>query len=257
MGWVQDLGAGGCRRLLGPEACEATWAGWTSLVAVLVSLVLLAVLLSIGWSEAQAGDRLELERVRSRSRRYGYAQPSSKLADVPILALSASGDEALQILDGSRWLHRTGVWFVRLVAAASVLVLLSGLLAVMTLLIGVEQTFRFSDQLLLVGLLIGGAGAVALPLALTAAGAIAALAQGWSSLPAPGLGLPAGAVNLVWNVRADRTLPGHPRWRHRRYPLRLLRRRKLSGWMHSRVYQIEEAAADIAEWIVELERKAT
>lgn len=250
--FVRSAGHGACSALGSPQACSdiatligATWvfifgSGW--MVGLLVT--------SFDTARTLEGDTVAALRQEVQAH-YFYSQPRADLEDFRILSLSATADQASLALACSRWLHRIpqllAAGFTFLIIAAA----LAGAVATLIYLDRLQRTTSLSNDEILNFVMYIFSIMVALPLAFSTVVAIG-LALSTVYFPAtPSLGLRTRRGNLIWSVRASRTLQPAPAYRHRHFGWRELLRGGSSGWPHSRLYSNSIALDAIAEWMRE------
>jgi hypothetical protein len=207
-----------------------------------------------GWTAAQAKFTELLKAHRFRVfRRYSYFQPDARLGDLHVLVLSSLIDEAYSALAGSWWMHRVAGWGVRL-GICSAIVLAVSLSAAVAYGLNVAREILVREtifhELILAQFIDGFLGLICSAFFITLAYRLVHFFLKISGRASPGLGLASPNDNLLWDVRAQRTLPAPIcTTTNKRYGFWQLIWYAKGAWFHSRIYSYPLAIKDIAKWM--------
>jgi hypothetical protein len=220
-------------------------------IGALTSVTLLVGILSQLYESATEAQRHSREEARPLLEALCYAQPKATLLGTPMLVLSGRTDDALQILTGAWWMHRTALWAVR---ASVILSLLGGLLATVARLwwIWLQQEQLLAQPAPSLPAMLGWSVAwlLAAPVFFLAGTLVGWFLRAFVRLPMPGHGTQTGLHSLFWTARARHGPFQSANLTTRSYPvLRLLREGR--GLIHSRLYASKSAIADMADWMTE------
>jgi hypothetical protein len=246
---LRNLLVDGCAAIWAPRPCRAaigTVAGAIDgLVAILIVLTLLLGGLFMATGEVDEARQAADRRLDSLA----YLQPPERLGHIPILALSAPVDEALQVLNASWWAHRAGLWVLRLSVVASLMAGIGATALMLSALGMYEQSLVGTPGFTLAAAYLAFFAKVGLvPLAMGAGLLVGRIVRLAASVPALGHGAEIGSDNLYWTVHASRHPTGARLVTKRSYGLLGLLRRG-GPLIHSRLYRSERAVADIAAFV--------
>lgn len=252
--WINGLRRGlidACSLAFESDQCKSAINGATGVVDSGIAILITLAILCGGYAMAEEQQREQRKAAMVRMGELAYLQPTERLSRTPILAMSATLDEALQVLNASWWSHRVTLWIMR---AAVAVALAAGtaatLLALTRLGLHEQSVVGTSDFTVRSSTFMFLAKITLIPLASAVGALIGAILRVSASLPALGFGSQSGRDNLHWTVTARRYPEGVGMARLRSYGLISLLKRG-GPLIHSRLYASERAVEDIADFIAE------
>lgn len=238
-----------CRLIWFWDGCRPAMTEALSVMATLMGLLTIGGLTA--GSLGVSAERVEAGRAEADAVVGGLTYFDPSVPGVPVLVLTASADEALQVMTGALWTYRAAMLWVRATVAAAVAV------GVAVAAGGYWLVQRVQERAL-IDLAITGSAMVSLALvqlfavpALFGIGALLGLGlRRLGERATPTFDTGSRRLNLFWSRTASRRLPagGYVTWRNLGWAQ--LRRGGLTP-LHSRLYTSSAAVREITDFAME------